>query len=149
MVYQWRAGSRAKGSAQTAGEVCSRLEAEGRLTAQDLVDESRPVDAPLHSSFEWDDAVAAEEFRKEQARHIISSVVLVEGEKAPKKVFYNISTDGSQYSHIQTILKQKDRYDQLLKDALAEIRAFRKRYNSLVELNTLFEVIDTYVAQEG
>lgn len=149
MVYQWRAGSHAKGSAQTAGEVCSRLEAEGRLTAQELVDESRPADAPLHNSFEWDDAVAAEEFRKDQARHIISSVVMVEEGNAPRKVFYNISTEVGQYSNIQTIVKQKNRYDQLLKDALAEIRAFRKRYNSLVELSTLFDVIDTYTGSDA
>lgn len=149
MVYQWKQGSRAKGNAQIAGTVCAELEAEGRLTAQELVDVSRPADAPLHDSFEWNDAVAAEEFRKAQARHIIQSIVVVEEGKAPSKIFYNISTEGNNYSNIRAIVKQKDRYDQLLKDALAEIRAFRKRYNSLVELNTLFDVIDTYIGSEA
>ena len=45
-----------RGSAQVAGEVCERLEARGRLTPSDLVDESRAEDAPLHGMFTWDDS---------------------------------------------------------------------------------------------
>lgn len=145
MVYQWKAGSHRSGSAQAAGEVCAELESRGCLNAQTLVDVSRPASAPTHGMFEWNDSVAAEEFRKYQARLIIRSIVVVEENsktKEQRKVFYNISTEGGTYTHINTIIRQKDRYDQLLADALAEIHAFKRKYRELVELNTLFDAID-------
>ena len=49
--------------AQISGEVCDALSEKGLLTAANLVDVSRPEDAPLHSVFEWVDSVAAEKWR--------------------------------------------------------------------------------------
>lgn len=46
----------------------------GVLTPQIVVDEARPEDAPLHSHFEWDDSVAGEKYRREQAGRMIRSV---------------------------------------------------------------------------
>lgn len=45
----------------------------GRLTPAALVDAARPEDHPLHTRFEWDDAVAGERYRLDQAREIIRS----------------------------------------------------------------------------
>lgn len=49
-------------------------ERHGRLTPAIIVDESRAEDAPLHKRFEWDDTVAAEQYRFLQAARIIRSV---------------------------------------------------------------------------
>ena len=59
MVYQWKEGARISFPAQIAGRVCAALEEQNALTAQRLVDESRPEDAPLHAAFEWNDTIAA------------------------------------------------------------------------------------------
>lgn len=48
-----------------------------KITPQVVVDESRPEDAPLHSRFEWDDGVAGEAYRRQQAAHMIRSVEVV------------------------------------------------------------------------
>lgn len=45
----------------------------GSLTATDVVEESVPVDSPLHHRFEWDDGVAGERFRLTQASALIRS----------------------------------------------------------------------------
>jgi hypothetical protein len=63
MVYKWKDAARLKTDAQTAGEICEKLEKNGGLTAKRLADESRPEDAPLHKEFEWNDATAAEAYR--------------------------------------------------------------------------------------
>lgn len=44
------------------------------LTAEVVVDESRPEDAPLHPTFEWDDNVAGEKYRLMQASTIIRAI---------------------------------------------------------------------------
>ena len=38
------------------------------VSPDNLLEESRPAGAVLHGLFEWDDTVAAEKFRAEQAR---------------------------------------------------------------------------------
>lgn len=49
-------------------------ENDGQLTPKAVVDASRPIDAPLHSRFEWDDSIAGERYREVQAAQIIRSV---------------------------------------------------------------------------
>lgn len=49
-----------------------KIEAENDEIAADLLkEEAREVDHPWHKSFEWDDAIAGERYRTEQARAII------------------------------------------------------------------------------
>ena len=46
----------------------------GRLTPTQVVNAARDESSPLHSCFEWDDGLAAESWRIEQARELIRSV---------------------------------------------------------------------------
>jgi len=55
-------------------ERLQQLEREGRLSPNDVVDDARSPDSPLHDYFEWDDTAAAEKYRKVQARQLIRSV---------------------------------------------------------------------------
>lgn len=63
---------------------------EGRLTPADVIAAARPPKHPLHSQFEWDDKVAGEQYRIEQARRLIRSVrVMVQvDERTIKAVAY-------------------------------------------------------------
>lgn len=146
MVYQWKSGSRIKADAQSAGEVCARLEAEGRLTASDLVEESRPEDAPLHSSFEWRDDVAAEEWRMYQARNIIHSIIVIRNDDMPQQVYYNISPAAHNYESIETIVRNEDKYEQLKQQAFRELQSFERRYQTILELSKVFDAIDELLA---
>jgi len=47
----------------------------GVLTPSVVVDAARPEDHPLHSRFEWDDNIAAEAHRRQQARLLIGTVL--------------------------------------------------------------------------
>ena len=46
----------------------------GRLTPNGVVEAARDAASPLHYHFEWDDSVAAEQHRLDQARRLITSV---------------------------------------------------------------------------
>lgn len=46
----------------------------GRLTPRAVVDAARDENHPLHGEFEWDDTVAAEAYRLDQARQLIADV---------------------------------------------------------------------------
>jgi hypothetical protein len=47
---------------------------QGRLTPALVVDAARPKTSPLHARFEWNDKVAGEKHRREQAHELIQSV---------------------------------------------------------------------------
>lgn len=49
-------------------------ENEGKLIPQSVVDAARDPENPMHAVFEWDDAVAGEKWRLEQARTMIRDV---------------------------------------------------------------------------
>ena len=49
----------------------------GRLTPAIVVDAARPKNHPLHSRFEWNNGVAAEAWRREQASQLIRSAKVV------------------------------------------------------------------------
>lgn len=138
--------------AQSAGEIMQELEAENRLTAKELVDVSRPEEAPLHDYFEWDNEIAAEKFREEQGRYLIRAIVEVEEpDDMPDTVeltvvtksFYNIGTNDENYYHINTIVREKDKAQQLLETAIRELRQFERRYEIIRDkLTGVFEAID-------
>ena len=76
--YKYKAGSIHKVPAQVAGETCDRLaNSDGGLTPQRMVDDARPEDSPMHEEFEWDDRIAGEKYRIEQARAVIRHIVVV------------------------------------------------------------------------
>lgn len=144
MIVSFRDGFHANGiSAQTAAEVCIQLAETNSLTAENLVDISRPEDAPLHKYFQWDDRIAAEEYRKDQARHLMAAIITyVDPEKPPVRMLYNIEVKSPEYKPIQTILSNPDDTEKLFRTALRELQAFRKKYAHLSRLTPVFEAID-------
>lgn len=78
--YKWKEGSRPpRGiSADVAGVEFERIRAKhGSLTSKTLLDESRPKGAALHKAFQWDDAKAAESYRRHQASTLARIVIAV------------------------------------------------------------------------
>ena len=142
--YLFRPGSHIKADPQVAGEMCERIRQEqGELTAENFLDANRPIDAPLHNVFEWDDAFAAEEYRKSQARHVINSLVMiVEPEQPPVRAFMNVEYSSPDYKPIHLLLSNADDHKNMLNTALRELRAFQSKYLVLSELKPLFDVIN-------
>lgn len=143
MVYRWKLPGVIPVDAQTAGEELSRIyEERGGLNPAEIVDESRDAKAPLHPCFEWNDAEAAEKYRQSQAALIIRSIVTVEESPlGPQEVraFVHVQEN---YHPISVVVNNEERMSELLKMALMELAAFRKKYASLEKLAPVFESIE-------
>ena len=149
MIYKFKSGARCSVSAQVAGEECAKLEAQGRLTPRNLVEESRPDDAPLHDCFEWDDETAAEKYREAQAGYIIRSIEVVTEEiKEPTRAFVSIvkGNKPKPYKSIEVVLRNRDSREAMLDQALRELESFRHKYEQLSELAEVFSAIEVLVA---
>lgn len=145
MVYQWKGAACIKADAQQAGLVCEQLEQTGGLTAKRLLDASRPVDAPLHDEFEWNDSEAAEKYREQQARHIINSLTIVVEEQPVTRAFVNIRAAGPAYESINVIVKQEDKYAALLAQCKKDLQAFLQKYNQIRELAPIAEAAKSVI----
>ena len=145
MTYQFKTNF-FKTDPNIAGKVCEDLAREGRLTPKDLVEVSRPEDAPLHNEFEWDDQKAAELFRQRQAHKIIVSLVAVETEEQkPTRAFFNVTFDNvkpGNYEETVVIMSDKMKREKLLEIARQELKTFKNKYQELKELAGVFAAID-------
>ena len=147
LIYKWK-NYNYKTSAAIAGEVCEELDRTVGLTPDNLVDASRPDDAPLHNEFEWDDATAAEEFRRVQARLIISnlSIVIEENKQEPVRAFFSLQggfrKNSGIYESTITIMTDEQKREKLLDNAKRELDAFVNKYQILTELADVFKAIN-------
>ena len=115
----------------------------GELTAKSVVDENREKAAPLHSCFEWDDAVAAERYREKQAGDMIRCLVTIresESDGGPVVVRALVKTT-EKYEPITVAIKSEEKYAVLLQDALNDAKWFMQKHAQLVELKNVFEAI--------
>ena len=114
----------------------------GILRPADVVDEARNPDSILHRAFEWDDTVAAEAYRIQQAKELIRvQVVVIENRQEPVRAFVSLSrdrlTDGG-YRITADVLNDRDLYREMLLDAADELRSFQRKYNRITELSEVF-----------
>ena len=151
MVYEWKVPIY-KVPAQDAGEELERIsKMHGKLTAEAVVDESRAEDAVLHGCFEWDDQRAAEQYRVSQASKLIRTIsVKVEAtdDGQPQQVRAFFPVDGS-YEPIRKIVSVHDLYARILETAMSELIAFKQKYQTLTELDSLFKEIDRLFTAQG
>lgn len=149
--YHWKDASRISIPAQAAGE---RLEAlrvkHDGITARVVVDDARRKRSPLHGAFEWDNTVAATEYRLEQARLVLRSIVMVSEktpDSAPVRAFVCISADGERsYTSLDIALSSPEMRQQVVARALRELDVWRDRYEELDELAEIFAALDTAAA---
>ena len=122
-------------------------------TKHQVVEKARDEHSAMHGLFEWDNEIAGEKWREEQASHIMRHLKITfvnahpDGEEKkkyqPVRLFYGDPVKSEGFRSIITIMENKDQYNQLLARAKMELKAFRNKYSMLKELEAVFDVIDT------
>lgn len=141
----------AKADPQRIGEELAKLADAhaGRLTPQAVVEAARAPKNPLHPHFEWNDKVAAEGFRLDQARNIIR-VIRVEDEETQevKPAYVSISDHGVAYRSVSEVVSSKELQLIVLQQAERDLTAFRKRYHMLQDICELINQALTNVERK-
>lgn len=147
MVYQWKTPGIIPVDAQTAGEELDRIyQRDGVVSPEAVVKDNTDPSAPLHGCFEWDDTKAAHKYRVSQAQHIIRTIVTIPDaspQKEPVRAFVNVSSD---YHPTRVVMENSDMRNELLASALAELKAFQRKYSALSELSGVFDAINKAVS---
>ena len=126
-----------------ARKVYDELQSIGdTYTPEQIVDFARDENTELHKCFQWDDSIAAESWRKQQARQIVQSlVVVVETEEYKAQTYRLIEHDSinSAYKPVTLMIQELDQYTALLEQAKKDLRVFTAKYKSLTELSSVIE----------
>lgn len=124
-----------------------RKKCKGELTPEDVVNDARHDNSPLHSYFEWDDSEAAQHYRLQQARGLIRAVVAVyvsdDKPAVRQRAYVHVpEPDAPHYresGHAMSVSKTRK---MVLQRAWRELQSWRQRYRDLQEFADLFEVVD-------
>lgn len=135
---EWKMNGIFKADAQKVADEIG----DNRITPQQILEKARDEKSELHKCFEWDDSIAAEKYRLQQAGTILRMLVFKSKneDEQPVRVF-QITTERNTYQPVKMFLKQEDEYQSLLKRALGELESFKKRYSTLSELESVFDAI--------
>lgn len=129
-----------------ADKVYSDIEKIPEKTPQSIVDYAfQHPESELHKCFTWDDRKAANEFRKQEARHIIALLVFKEEKEDKPSQIRVLQRSSVAYEPVKTIMRNKGEYELLLARARRELIAFKNRYKHIVELEEVLEAIDSVI----
>lgn len=123
---------------------------KGEITPEDVLDDAKNGNSPLHSFFEWDDGEAAHQHRLAQARGLIRSVVAIyTQDDAPavrQKAYVNIKRSGEpqHYRELSHAMSQKDTRDVVIRRAWSEFQAWKRRYKDLKEFAAFFDAAEEF-----
>jgi hypothetical protein len=128
-----------KADPQKIGEALAKITAKngGRLTPGDVVDAARSEKHPLHHHFEWDNSIAAEAYRLEQARSIIRIVRVTDDEghdQAPRAYLSIHDEAGTSYRSLADVRSSADLQMVVLRQAERDLAAFQQRFRQLADI---------------
>ncbi len=124
MVKKYEARVGADFGTKTAQVYGERLEYisknnKGKIEASSVVEDGKNNLSPFHNYFEWDNKIASEKYRLQQARNLINhiiEVVVIEGVPSKQRSFFNVRNGGGKtvYVNLQTAVTKVSYRKQLL-----------------------------------
>jgi len=131
-------------SAEKAVKELERIRKKhGVLKPELVVEESRAKKSVLHSCFQWDDTLAAQMYRRQQAADLIRNIVVSvvnEDVTCSVRALVNVSMTGEpnrSYVPITEAILDDDAYNDLLSQAKDEMNCFVTKYSQITELNSV------------
>lgn len=123
-------------------ELMAIREEYGALTPANIVEAARDDGHPLHHRFEWDDAIAGEKYRLQQARQLIRVVreTYTDGQGRPADVrtFHAIPREaGMVYEPVQEVIADDIATKILMQSMEREWRQLKARYERFGEFRSM------------
>jgi hypothetical protein len=150
MIYSWKSGFHATISAATFGQHYEQLQRQhAEIDAELLVQSATSPTSPIHHAFEWDNQIAGHQYRLTQARHMLAAVMAIDEaipDRGPTKFLVSVVSKAEEpsmkvYVPLVTAMANPVRRQEVLQQALRELRAFQVKYRELTELAGVFEAL--------
>lgn len=135
-------------SAAVEQALADLYERDDKLTAAAVVDAALDPSSPLHSCFEWDDSLAAHQYRLVQARRLIASVRIPAAEGGPTRAYVHVESLGS-YEPADQVARAVDLRAEVMRGYRRDLARLRERLVRFVEFAGVVAAIDDVLGEEG
>lgn len=134
------------GAVKVREELEAIRERHGELTPDVVVEYARDPMHPLHDRFQWDDSVAAEQYRRVQARELIRSVRVVYRERDERdpersvRFYQSVAAGGNGgrvYVPTEEILQSPLMANLLLAQMQRDWQDLHRRYANMAEFRDM------------
>lgn len=139
--FVYSKGYRAKVPAKIVGPELLRLAGDrglGGLTPKEIVNAAKAKRSPIHRVFEWNDSVAGEHYRLQQARLLIGNlrilVVYANREPLIHRVFVNLE-DGIGYRSSVAVEQNASARARLIELVMGDLRQAQTRLAALQDFS--------------
>lgn len=142
-MVTWKVKGFFKADAETVYKEITAL--GDSFSPEQIVEAAREESTELHKCFTWDDTVAAESWRRHQARMLVAQLVVKTetADKEPVAVRVIASTaTRNEYKPVVKLIEAEQGYADLLVRAINELKAFQQKYKTITELREIFAAID-------
>lgn len=111
-------------------------------TAENVVDKARDPSSEIHDLFIWNDKVAAEEYRKEQARLLMRSVsirIIHEDGDIVRPAFFSVAIEKEpsralSYVRYSFVSEDEETKRRVLAQAHRDLEAFKTKYGKYEDI---------------
>jgi len=140
--------------AAKVGAVLEKRFGDGPIDAAALVRLAAPTRSPLHRYFEWDDAIAASEYRLEQAKSIMRSIAVVRvdasGNERTLRAFHSVAlltVEGAERAYMpeRIVWATPELADQVVVRAQRELIGWQDRYSTYESLRAAVGLVGAAV----
>jgi len=147
IAAKWERGFESFYKGIDANEVAQEIISIGDdATPRQIVDKARDKKTQLHKCFTWDNKVAAEQWRKQEARLLVGHLMIVRQEQeqntdVPEVRFFHKTSAQEGYKPCFIVFTEENEYDAMLARALADLKAFQIKYKILSDREELLALI--------
>lgn len=128
--------------ARIIGPVLQALAEQGAVTTRDVVDAARSENSPLHAYFEWEDKIAADNWRLETARAMLKSIRVryIENDQPKEARAFQVTktrayeTEPREYRSFQVLSGDSAFAAQMMENAVDDLVRWRARYAPYTEM---------------
>ena len=142
-MVTWKVKGFFKADAETVYKEITAL--GDSFSPEQIVEAAREENTELHKCFTWDDTVAAESWRRHQARMLVAQLVIktetTDKEPVAVRVIASTATR-NEYKPVVKLIEAEQGYADLLARAINELKAFQQKYKAITELREIFAAID-------
>lgn len=114
-------------------------------TPQQIVDRAADENSAMHGCFTWDDTKAANNWRKQEARTMLSRLVIqrrADDDSVPEvRVFHHVE-GYSGYRQTVQIFHRTDERLALLRQIYRELESLKRKYELLCDLPEMMKLLD-------
>ena len=142
-MVTWKVKGFFKADAETVYKEITAL--GDSFSPEQIVEAAKEESTELHKCFTWDDTVAAESWRRHQARMLVAQLVVktetTDKEPVAVRVIASTATR-NEYKPVVKLIEAEQGYADLLARAINELKAFQQKYKAITELREIFAAID-------